>query len=369
MKQIGLYLHVPFCKSKCPYCDFYSYGAKDEQKNEYTDVLKSRILSSYNTLQGIYPCKADTLYIGGGTPSVLGAKSLKSLVDASFSTFLTDTAEVTIECNPHGLTYDFFAELFDCGVKRISLGLQSANDEERRILGRLSNRNQVENAVKNAQKAGFQNISLDLMLGIPKQTSKSLDDSIDFCLGLGVPHISAYMLKLEENTFFYKNRQKYDFPDDDLTADLYLQLCNRLNENCIFQYEISNFAKKGFESRHNLKYWHCEEYLGLGPSAHSFLNGKRFYFPRNTEDFLVGNSPIEDGTGGDFTEYAMLCLRLNEGLIQKNVLERFNHKIPDDLIKKSQIFIDNGFMVKDCNGLHLTQKGFLLSNTILAQIL
>ena len=364
MKNIGLYLHIPFCKSKCPYCDLYSFSGKDTEKDEYTKILKDRILRISN-LQ----CKGDTLYIGGGTPSVLGAENLKTLVDTCKNDFLTDGAEITVECNPHGLNEDFFKTLYSCGVNRISMGLQSAVDSERRILGRLSDRNQVENAVKMAQKVGFSNITLDVMLGIPNQTEKSLNETLDFCISLGVPHISAYMLKLEENTHFYKNQEKYNFPDDDLTADLYLQMCETLHSNGIMQYEISNFSKNGFESRHNLKYWHCEEYLGLGPSAHSFLNGKRFYFDRDFKAFMNGNSPIDDGVGGDFTEYAMLILRLVEGLNENKVFERFGHNIPKEIYEKSQIFIDNGYMLKNENGLALTRNGFLMSNSILAEIL
>ena len=364
MKNIGLYLHIPFCKSKCPYCDFYSFSGKDTEKDEYTKALKDRILRISN-LQ----CKGDTLYIGGGTPSVLGAENLKTLVDTCKNDFLTDDAEITVECNPHGLNEDFFKTLYSCGVNRISMGLQSAVDNERRMLGRLSDRNQVENAVKMAQKVGFENITLDVMLGIPNQTEKSLNETLDFCISLGVPHISAYMLKLEENTHFYKNQEKYNFPDDDLTADLYLQMCETLHSNGVMQYEISNFSKNGFESRHNLKYWHCEEYLGLGPSAHSFLDGKRFYFDRDFNAFMNSNSPIDDGVGGDFTEYAMLNLRLVEGLNENKVFERFGHNIPKEIYEKSQIFIDNGYMISTENGLALTRNGFLMSNSILAEIL
>lgn len=365
MKSIGLYLHIPFCKSKCPYCDFYSFSGKENEKDQYTKVLNERILSSISALQ----CKGDTLYIGGGTPSVLGAENLAALVNTCKNDFLTDAAEITVECNPHGLNEDFFKVLYDCGVNRISMGLQSAIDSERRILGRLSDRKQVENAVKTAQNTGFENITLDVMLGIPQQTEKSLNETLDFCTSLGVPHISAYMLKIEENTHFYKNRHKYYFPDDDLTADLYLQMCDSLENNGIMQYEISNFSKKGYESRHNLKYWHCEEYLGLGPSAHSFLNGKRFYFDRDFGAFMNGNSPIQDGVGGDFSEYAMLNLRLVEGLNENKVIGRFGHNIPKEIYEKSQIFIDNGYMIKNENGIALTHKGFLMSNSILAEIL
>ncbi len=365
MKNIGLYLHIPFCRSKCPYCDFYSFSGKQNQIDEYTKVLNGRILSSISTLH----CKGDTLYLGGGTPSILGEKNLATLVNTCKKDFLTRDAEITVECNPYGLDEDFFDTLYSCGVNRISMGLQSAIDGERRILGRLSDRSQVEKAVKTAQRVGFKNITLDVMLGIPNQTEKSLNETLEFCVSLGVPHISAYILKLEENTHFYKNREKYSFPDDDTTADLYLQMCEILESNGIMQYEISNFAKKGFESRHNLKYWHCEEYLGLGPSAHSFLDGKRFYFGRDFNLFLQGNPPIDDGFGGDFTEYVMLNLRLTEGLQSHKVLEIFGHKIPDEIYEKSRIFVNNGFMTADENKIVLTRKGFLMSNTILSSIL
>ncbi len=365
MKNIGLYLHIPFCRSKCPYCDFYSFNEKTHNINDYVSVLQKKILTSLSPLQ----CKGDTLYIGGGTPSFIGAENLKKLVDTCNSNFLTNKAEITVECNPFDANEDFFKVLYACGVNRISMGLQSAIDSERQILGRLSDRNQVENAVKMAQKVGFENITLDVMLGVPNQTEKSLNETLDFCISLRVPHISAYMLKLEENTHFYKNQHKYSFPDDDLTADLYLQMCEVLENQGIMQYEISNFAKSGFESKHNLKYWHCEEYLGLGPSAHSFLDGKRFYYDRDFQAFMNGNSPVQDGFGGDFTEYAMLNLRLVEGLQESKVFERFGHSIPLEMYEKSQIFIDNGYMVKTQNGLALTRKGFLLSNTILSKIL
>lgn len=369
MKNIGLYLHIPFCRSKCPYCDFYSFRAKDGDIEVYTSTLQQHIVTSCYTLQQEFMCKADTLYIGGGTPSFIGAKNLSTLVNACNSGFLTSDAEITVECNPYDVDEAFFSVLRDCGVNRISMGLQSAVDTERRKLGRLSDRKQVENAVNSAKKVGFENITLDIMLGVPDQTESSLDETLDFCISLGVPHISSYILKLEENTHFYQNRDKYNFPDDDLTADLYLQMCEKLESENILQYEISNFARKGYESRHNLKYWHCEEYLGLGPSAHSFLNGKRFYFDRNLQSFLNCAEPVDDGLGGDFTEYAMLALRLTEGICEDKVLKRFGHSVPKELYENSRFFVRNGYMLADKKGLRLTRNGFLLSNTVLAEIL
>lgn len=365
MNPIGLYLHVPFCQSKCPYCDFYSMRGSDTEMDAYCAVLCRNIAESAEALQR----KADTLYIGGGTPSVLGAERLNRLIIGAKQSFLTEDAEITVECNPHKLLSDFFEVLCAVGVNRISLGLQSAVETERRALGRLSSRAEVESVVRAAQGAGIQNISLDVMLGIPNQTEKSLAQTLDFCLSLGVPHISAYILKLEENTPFYKRRAQYAFPDDDCTADLYLQMCETLARGDLPQYEISNFARTGFESRHNLKYWHCEEYLGLGPAAHSYINGKRFYFPRDLQAFLDGEPPISDGAGGDFTEYAMLALRLREGLRESAVQARFGHGIPKEMRQKAGNLTAHGLIEADCTGIRLTRQGFLLSNSILAEIL
>lgn len=364
MKNIGLYLHIPFCRSKCPYCDFYSLRADGSVKEQYVNVLKSRISAEMGALD----CKVNTLYMGGGTPSVLGAEKIGEIVKSA-SPFLTPDAEITIECNPFALSEDFFNALAFCGVNRISMGLQSANDGERRALGRLSDSETVKNAVKCAQNVGIHNISLDVMLGIPHQTKSSLKSTLDFCISLGVPHISAYILKLEEGTPFYNSQNSLSLPDDDTVADLYLQTCETLEQNGIMQYEISNFGKPNFESRHNLKYWNCEEYLGIGPSAHSFINNKRFYFERDINAFLDGSKPVPDGDGGDFTEYAMLVLRLTEGLTEFKVQERFGHGIPKDLRKKSQFFVNHGLIFADDKALKLTREGFLLSNTVLAEIL
>lgn len=338
---------------------------EEAQMDAYCAVLERKIAESAET----FSCKADTLYIGGGTPSVLGAKRLRSLVQSAKRAFLTENAEITVECNPYRLPPDFFGALAGVGVNRVSLGLQSAVTHERRLLGRRATRAEVETAVKAAQNAGIFNISLDVMLGIPEQTEASLSETLDFSLSLGVPHISAYLLKIEEHTPFARLRETLALPDDDRTADLYLQMCETLERAGLLQYEISNFARAGFESRHNLKYWHCEPYLGLGPAAHSFMNGKRFFYPRDLEGFLQGQPPIPDGTGGDFTEYAMLSLRLCEGLRETAVQTRFGHPIPRALYEQCAPLAAHGLLTADEQGIRLTRNGFLVSNSILAEIL
>ena len=364
--NIGLYIHIPFCRSKCPYCDFYSFIADDASKKAYTDAVIECIKSDYTK----YKRKADTLYIGGGTPSSLETDDLVKIINTAKETFLTDDAEITIECNPYDASFELFSKLYDASVNRISMGMQSANDIERKKLGRRSSREDITKAVTNAKKAGISNISLDLMLGIPSQSEESLLSSLDFCISLDIPHISAYILKIEEATPFYKLQSKLNLPSDDEVADMYLVTCDYLSSHGIKQYEISNFAKEGFESKHNLKYWNCLEYLGIGPAAHSFIDGKRFFYDRDFTSFVnAGLSPVYDGQGGSFSEYVMLGLRLCQGISDEQTVKRFGHKMPDKLIKAAEKYIDNGFMEHENGNLKLTAKGFLLSNTILADIL
>lgn len=364
-EDFGLYLHVPFCASKCPYCDFYSMRPKEEEIDRYCAVLEQQMVESYRALKR----KANTLYIGGGTPSLLGAERLTKLITTAKNTFLEPQAEVTVECNPYGLASDFFEKLYAAGANRISLGMQSAVDKERKKLGRRADKSTIETVVSQAKKAGFQNITLDVMLGIPYQTAESLDETLQFVLHEEIPHVSVYLLKLEEGTPFYNMRDRLPIADDDTAADFYLQTVKTLRENGLFQYEISNFAKPGYESRHNLKYWHCEEYLGLGPSAHSFVNGKRFYFPRDMESFYKGKAPVLEDAGGDFIEYAMLALRLTEGLLEEQVQKRFGHGIPQWMQKKAQNYQRMGLLECDAEGIRLLPEGFLLSNPILADLL
>ncbi len=364
-ENFGLYLHVPFCASKCPYCDFYSMRPQEAEIDRYCAVLEAQIVESYRAL-----CrKADTLYIGGGTPSLLGTERLEKLITTAKNTFLLPSAEVTVECNPYGLEADFFEKLYAAGANRISLGMQSVVDKERKKLGRRADKATIETVVRNAKKAGFRNITLDVMLGIPYQTAESLDETLQFVLQEDIGHVSVYLLKLEEGTPFYNMRDRLPIADDDTAADFYLQTVETLRAHGLLQYEISNFAKPGFESRHNLKYWHCEEYLGLGPSAHSFVNGKRFYFPRDMESFYAGKAPILDSAGGDFLEYAMLALRLTEGLSEVKTEKRFGHGIPQWMRKKAEKYEHMGLLTCDAEGIRLLPEGFLLSNPILADLL
>ncbi len=364
MKKIGLYIHIPFCKSKCPYCDFYSLRAS----NELFDVYSASIVSSIKSYSEKLKRKADTLYLGGGTPSILGGDRISEIIKAAKKNFSCD-GEITVECNPSQIEEDFFEKISFAGANRISLGMQSAIDSERKALGRIAGKAQVESTIEKALKAGISNISLDVMLGIPNQNEKSFENTLDFCVNSGATHISAYMLKLEEGTYFHKNAQKLNLPDDDFTADLYLKMVSFLESKGFFQYEISNFSKKGFESKHNLKYWNCEEYLGLGPAAHSFIDGKRFFYPRNIDLFLQGKEPEYDGVGGNLEEYVMLKLRLSEGLDLDKTKEIYPQFNKDGVILQCETLKKNNLMQVNGNFVKLTPEGFLISNMIIEKIL
>lgn len=363
MKKIGLYLHIPFCERKCFYCDFYSKKASEKDYDNYTSLLENKILFYGEKFKR----QADTLYFGGGTPSILGAERLTRLVKTAKIAFGENISEITVEVNPTKKNLDF-EMMRKAGINRLSIGLQSVNDNELSALGRLHNFNDAKNCIESAQKAGFDNISLDLMLAIPEQTKESLQKSIEFCAESKAKHISAYLLKIEKNTFFYQNKEKLHFFNEDEQAEFYEYACEQIKNYGYSQYEISNFSKENYQSRHNLKYWHCEEYLGLGPSAHSFLNQERFFFQRSMQDFM-NNMITPDGEGGTPEEYILLNLRLNEGLYFQKFEQRFHEKFPKKFLENAEKLVKYHFVKINQEKISLTQKGFLLSNSVIAEIL
>ena len=363
-EPIGLYLHIPFCRSKCPYCDFFSQRADETAYDSYTALLCERIALYGKKLDR----RADTVYFGGGTPSLLGAQRLCRILACAKESFnVGEDAEVTLEVNPERKNTGF-DELRKGGFERVSIGLQSANDNELRLLGRPHSAENASECIKQAQAAGFDNISLDLMIATPAQTRDSLKRSIDFCAEHGAAHVSAYLLKIEPGTVFYRKKDSLVLPDEDEQAEMYLYAAGVLREYGYAQYEISNFAKAGRESRHNLKYWHDEEYLGLGPSAHSFINGRRFYFDRSFEGFR-SNTTEDDGEGGSMEEYIMLGLRLSEGINFKRFESRFGQPIPNEYLKNAKKFTSAGYTELTDEYMRLTAKGFLLSNAVIGEIL
>ena len=369
----GIYIHVPFCASKCPYCDFYSVADRGR-----IDNYISAVIDELATLRRVGPFAGDlkhraiaTVYFGGGTPSFLGAENLSRLLLAVKDNFtVAPGAEITAECNPSSsLVPGFFETLAAAGFNRVSLGMQSAVDAERKKLGRKATAADVETAVKACQRAGIADISLDIMLGVPEQTERSLLSSLDFALSLGVTHLSAYMLSIEEGTFFDKKRDALNLPEEDAVCDMYLSLCGYLKSNGFRHYEISNFCLPGHEARHNTAYWRDEEYLGVGPAAHSYLNGRRFYFPRDLDAFIAGAPPVDDGPGGGWEEAVMLALRLDTGISLQEMQEKYGVAPSPDLPAILQEYQSAGLLTFDGDRIALTEKGFLVSNAVIGEIL
>ena len=362
--KTGLYFHIPFCQSKCPYCDFYSVADKG-QKESYVDALCEELRSfdrigEFVKKDGKIP--VDTIYFGGGTPSLLSVPQLGKILQSVRENFdVTEDAEITAECNPSSPELREFlrgAALY--GINRISLGMQSSSAAERKRLGRRGTASDVENAVRYAREAGIENISLDVMVGVPDSNTDTLRDSLSFAVSLGVPHISAYMLKIEEGTFYHKNIDKLNIPDEDETADMYLFMSRYLREKGYSHYEISNFCKDGLYSRHNMKYWELAPYIGFGPSAHSFYGGKRFYFPRDISAFINGEKAVYDGEGGDTEEELMLSLRTYKGVSLENRNKEF--------IELTEKFVGSGLgEIKD-GSFVLTPDGMLVSNSIILML-
>lgn len=363
---IGIYIHIPFCAVKCNYCDFYSEKCSKSSIDKYVTAVCSSITDNYGKTINT---KVNSVYLGGGTPSVIGTKPIVDILTAVKTSFdLTSDCEITIEVNPKtGGRLDYLL-LKKLGVNRISMGVQSSNSEELKILGRNHTNAHVEKAVSAAKNAGIENISVDLMICTPCQTLESLDNSIDFCVSLQPKHISGYMLKIEEGTRFFEQKEQLNLPKEDDQIKLYNRMCQRLKKCGFEQYEISNFAKKGFQSRHNLKYWNDEEYFGIGAGAHSFIDGKRFYCSRSMESFYNGEITA-DGTGGNEEEYAIMRLRLCDGLCENLYKERFGKNIPLKYYKKAKLLEKGGYVALTKNGFHLTDKGFLVSNAVILNII
>ena len=334
----GIYLHIPYCRSKCRYCDFYSAPGTRGVPDEYVTALLRELSKSSR--------RPDTLYFGGGTPALLRPDQVHRLIKAAAP---LPGAEITLEANPDVVTPENLAGFAAAGVTRISFGVQSADNAQLRRLGRTHTAAAAAQAFAWAREAGFREICGDIMLALPYYSIAEFDKTLALLQAGGCTHISAYLLKIEPGTAFGRNPPP-GLPNADAAAEFYLYAVQRLAQEGYRQYEISNFARPGYESRHNLKYWQLEPYLGLGPSAHSLWNGRRFYFDR---DWIWQ----DEGPGGDREEQILLGLRLNRG-------------IPEDWITRDPApYIAGGFMRRANGRISLTPRGMLVSNTILAELL
>ncbi len=363
--NISLYFHIPFCVKKCNYCAFYSLpSASDHLKNAYFEALKRQI-NLFETEKEV-----KTVYFGGGTPPVLGVDRICELLRIlSSRVHLSEDCEITIEINPKTVELESLCELKGAGFNRISVGVQSADDNVLRSLGRIHSSDDAKNCIAEARRAGFENISADIIFALPFEARKSFKQIILDIIATGVDHISAYSLQIEEGTPIYKNREQLDFPDEDSEEKQYNELCEVLKAHGFCHYEISSFAKCGYESRHNLNYWAGGEYFGFGAGAHSFYNGKRFSALCDVEEFIKKSelsllAPTDFEVSSPLTEQEM-----NDEKIMLGLRTKYGARIPEDRFKIAEMIANQGFGEFDCGVLRLNSKGFRVSNAIIGMIL
>lgn len=306
----------------------------------------------------------DTIYFGGGTPSLLPPEFIERIINAVSENFiLSNNPEITLELNPNTVNYEKLEKFYRVGVNRLSIGVQSLVTSELEILGRSHKSEKSVETVINASKIGFKNISCDMMIGLPNQTLGNIEYTIKKLSQMPISHVSSYILKIEENTPFDNPDFISHMPDDDTVSDMYLFMVSELEKHGFEQYEISNFARNGFQSHHNNKYWKSLDYLGIGSSSHSCFEGKRFAVPSDIENFInspVQNTVVTEENPCDFKEYAMLKLRLKEGL------DISGH---DDIISKVPELVKAGYVDFDGKKISLTTKGFLMSNSIIEYLI
>ena len=373
---LGIYIHVPFCRSKCNYCDFYSMPCKDDAlMDSYLDAVCAHIREAGALAPGY---RVDTIYFGGGTPSYFGGDAIAIIMTAIRRNFDVATdAEITFECNPDSVTDKLLHRMRAEGFNRVSMGVQDDHDDMLKKLGRPHTYAQSVAAFQRIRKAGFRNVSLDLMYGLPGQTLQDWRDTLENVLKMNPEHFSCYGLKIEEGTPLYEIKDVINIPDDDTQADMYLAAVDMLRERGFRQYEISNFARKGLYSRHNFKYWTGGEYLGFGPSASSDFAGKRFTIVSDLQAYINGIR-----TGGDIMaemeeiplreragEYIMLRLRTSAGLSPEEYQRTF--MLPfEPLEAKLEKLRAYGRAEQSSDGRwSLTPKGYLVSNDIISELL
>ena len=375
-KSLGIYVHIPFCRSKCEYCDFYSIpGARSKElMTRYLDAVIAHIRESAPCAVGY---EVDTVYFGGGTPSFFGATGLSRIfaeIDRRFD--VSRDAEVTLEANPDSVTLPMLTQLRRAGLNRISIGVQSDIDEQLKALGRPHNYKQAQQAVSMARRAGFNNVSVDLMFGLPNQTREQWMQTLRNVIDLKADHISCYGLKVEPGTKLYEYRACANLPDDDAQADMYFYAVETLEQFGYHQYEISNFAKDGYICRHNMKYWTGDEYLSFGPCAASDFAGKRFTIAPDIEKYMDGvlnkgailseceTVPMRERAG----EYLMLRLRTVDGVEEGEYTKSF--LLPFEPLEEVFQKLAKQDLCKNVSGRwRLTPKGFMLSNSIIVLLL
>ena len=373
-KRLGLYLHIPFCRSKCLYCDFCSVPhPKTEDMARYVDRICEDLRAR---AQDCTAHEVDTVYLGGGTPTVLSTEELERILYTVRSHYrVREDAEITLECNPVTSERVDFSALRQAGYNRLSIGLQSAHEGELRALGRRHSFDGFCRTVFDAREAGFENISADVMFGIPGQSEESFLQTLEAMCALPLTHISAYGLTVEEGTPFdtLRERGKLVLPDEEETRRMYFSAVNALAEKGFVQYEISNFCKSEYQSRHNLKYWRCEEYLGFGPAAYSDFLGCRFGNSRDLAAYLEGRDITAEREYPDAAEreneYVMLGMRLCEGVGATAFEARFGTAFESRFGERLARYCKGGFVERRADGYAFTTEGMYVSNAILSDVL
>lgn len=345
----SIYIHIPFCKNKCWYCDFNSFSGKENLINDYMIALKKEIQSySFDELQ--------TVYFGGGTPSYVDAKYIEEIL----TMLKCKNAEITLEVNPGTATEEKLRRYIASGVNRLSIGLQATQNDILKDIGRIHTLEEFDKTYKLARNVGFTNISVDLMFGLPNQTLKDVKESLDYILKIGPEHISCYSLILHKDT-------KKHLPSDEEERKMYHYLVATLKNAGYVHYEISNFAKKGFESKHNLVYWNQEEYVGVGAGASSYVNNIRYTNERNIEKYILENKreiEEEQDLESKLREYVILKLRLVKGLNLEEASKRFNVNIEEKFANEIQKMCKYGLLKVDDGNMSLTDRGLDLANIV-----
>ena len=382
-KNMGLYIHIPFCKSKCKYCDFISFANKEDILDEYIKWLKYELIQVGDGNKSDYAGGLDklinlkTIYIGGGTPSFINSRYIKEILDEVNKHFkVDDNAEITLEMNPGTVNEKKIVEYKEAGINRLSIGLQSTHNKILKQIGRIHTYEDFLEAYNLARKIGFKNINVDLMLGLPEQSLEELVSSVEAIIKLNPEHISIYSLILEENTALYDevNSGKICLPDDELERKMYWKTKKMLENAGYIHYEISNFAKKGYESRHNISCWNGEEYIGIGVAAHSYTNNIRYSNIDKIEEY-INNFKIgeeldnlifheKQDMESKMKEYMILGLRKLDGISIKEFKSNFTEnpifKFKNELNK----LVEEGLLVIDGDKIKLTDKGLDFANLV-----
>lgn len=366
--KLGIYIHIPFCAAKCNYCDFNSHIFKDGERECYVDAL-CREIEGYNGALAV----VDSVFFGGGTPTVLESAQLVRILAAVRRRFVLDEAcEITTECNPATIDKEGFVALKEAGFNRVSIGMQSAIDTQLKTLGRIHTFEQCRECVNSAREAGFDNLSVDLMFGIPDQSMKDWKYTLGKAVSLNIEHISCYALKIEEGTPF--SRMKLNIADEDESGDMYEFCVEFLKQNGFNRYEISNFAKEGCASRHNKKYWLCDNFIGFGAGAYSCMGDERFSNIVSTAEYInavnqIGSARAESiplTKADKMSEFVFLGLRMDEGISKREFRLRFKTDIEAVFGDVIEMNVKRGTLISEGDMLRIPPEFIYVSNAILA---